>query len=410
MMVGVGVIFIVIIVIIVPIIITLLILNHPNRLKDAFADTPPDNLEDDLILSEKLINDPHAWFHAKIPFKEINIDLSQKIKNAYRFSRGKDPDGDSIDKIFAIDTIFPCRRKTSNVVVFSLFAKSSKEIFHNNNFVYEPPGKFYDEVTDTFWSITEENLKLINKNKKGSIWSIYIEPLIKQLKHIQSTQSSYKARIYLAQDLKFLIPKLHNQSTEIYLMKHSSKATSGTLWRFLTIDDKTLNTVILNDADMEPDSLVEKLNLFKLEANIKKKPGIGILRYLNDKELLCSPWNDYYRKHYLKNNIFLRYFSPFQAGYLIIRPKFINKNVKTLMKNFIAFNIPPIGSRKNFKYPYYGIDESFLANVLYYVFIKEVYTLYKPLYPNCMHDEKYKKTIDVKDYHMNPDNWIEDNL
>ena len=353
-------------------------------------------------LSEKIMNDKHAWSHAMTPFEEINLDLTNEIKDAYLLSGGKDPDGYPIDNLFQIDTILPCKRKSGNVAIFSLFAKCVNRRYTVNGFYdFEPEGKIYSQNSKILYNITEENLKKCKK-KDGTMWDIYIEPLIKQLHYIYQNEKSYKARIYLAQDLKFLIPKLHNQSTEIYLMKHSSKAAHGMMWRFLPMDDKSLNIIILCDADNKSNELTNKIKLFNSFTNTS---NMAILRHI----VLCHPWNDY---KYKDNKFVPKYKqnAPLMGGSIVVRPKLITKNIQNLLKDFIAYYIPNnIG--RGFNYPYYGGDETFLSSIVYYTFFDTIYTFYKPLYNKCMNDEIYKKTIDVKDYFMNPDNWIlKDNL
>jgi hypothetical protein len=86
-------------------------------------------------------------------------------------------------------------------------------------------------------------------------WDHYVEPLLQHGPAIVTSRPDLTLRIYLAQDLKFLVPMLA-PFAEVVVMKGSSvRSAPGMLWRFLPLDEGRYVTVL--DADLASTSLIK---------------------------------------------------------------------------------------------------------------------------------------------------------
>ena len=79
-------------------------------------------------------------------------------------------------------------------------------------------------------------------------WKHYVEPIFEAARHLGEVRPDLVYRVYLANDLQFLIPELTQAGCEVYLMKSSSILHNpGAMWRFLAMEDEGL--VTMNDSD-----------------------------------------------------------------------------------------------------------------------------------------------------------------
>ncbi len=203
--------------------------------------------------------------------------------------------------------------------------------------------------------------------KNDSFNHLYVEPLIKQLEAIKHIFPRWIARIYLAHDLKFLIPRLSMPHVEIFLMESSSiAAVPGSLWRFLVFDDPAVDMAYIRDADCSENrydgNFVHSPRVRKWLESVKTK---GFFRLKN----LAAQWLEYRNLPY----------SPISAG--AFGGKLVHWiNMKKAMIGFIMHRTFYPNERRHridgalegFPYGYgnefpnYGFDERFLKHVLYF--------------------------------------------
>lgn len=83
-------------------------------------------------------------------------------------------------------------------------------------------------------------------------WEHYVEPIFEAARHLAEIRPELVYRVYLANDLSFLIPELTEAGCEVYLMKSSSILHNpGAMWRFLAMEEDGL--VTMNDSDRAHD-------------------------------------------------------------------------------------------------------------------------------------------------------------
>ncbi len=94
---------------------------------------------------------------------------------------------------------------------------------------------------------------LINARRNGTVsrfspWENYVEPMLHQAPWAMSENREVEFRVYLANDLQFLIPELTAVGWTVHLMKSASERyCPGGFWRFLALEEDALVTVV--DAD-----------------------------------------------------------------------------------------------------------------------------------------------------------------
>jgi glycosyltransferase involved in cell wall biosynthesis len=84
--------------------------------------------------------------------------------------------------------------------------------------------------------------QVMRPGKKGLLrfdpWSHYVEPLIRGAYWLQKHRKEAVFRVYLAADMRFLVPDLVAAGCEVFLMKSNSLAHNpGAMWRFLAFED-----------------------------------------------------------------------------------------------------------------------------------------------------------------------------
>ena len=79
-------------------------------------------------------------------------------------------------------------------------------------------------------------------------WNHYVEPILKHSERLIRTYPNLKVRVYLGNDLQFLIPRLLPHCEVIVMRSSSIRCAPGMLWRFLAIEDSEMTTLL--DADL----------------------------------------------------------------------------------------------------------------------------------------------------------------
>ena len=146
-------------------------------------------------------------------------------------------------------------------------AEQKKELDHHFNVekVYNLKNMPEKEVMSfsLFWKsvfvsgkqpvVNKETIFQTNKKEgeKKTFYDIYVQPLLEQLHAYKEFYPDWIARVYLAHDLKPLVPLLVEADAEVFLMSSSSvNAAPGTMWRFLAFDDPQISAVYVRDADL----------------------------------------------------------------------------------------------------------------------------------------------------------------
>lgn len=257
---------------------------------------------------------------------------------------------------FNVDHIRPTKRKANKVISVSLFCKKGGE----------SPGTFRLSKNGPIVELTEENMRTYNQSNSYSIldhthtfWEYYVEPLINNSNYIVDHFTDWKLRVYLANDMPFVIPYLNPDTTEVYIMKDSSSAGvgMGTVWRFLVMDDTDVEVALITDSDKP---LTKLVNFDQLSKHPKLNPDICMIS-------IFEPYLE---------------FSLFIACQMIVYPQrmdqYMDIKVRTLMEQYIESKIDPklIYDRG---FPKYGADETFLTTILFFEIEDKVCVVYNNL-------------------------------
>jgi hypothetical protein len=79
-------------------------------------------------------------------------------------------------------------------------------------------------------------------------WDHYVAPLLDGARGLKKMRPDVCFRVYLANDLEFLIPELIEAGCEVALMVSSSlRHNPGAMWRFLALEDDALVTITDSD-------------------------------------------------------------------------------------------------------------------------------------------------------------------
>ncbi len=152
-----------------------------------------------------------------------------------------------LQKHFAIQEIHN-QRKVDHVVATSLFWKPAN--------VGESP---YPVPTRELMQ-NPEGLGLASRFKNP--WSHYVAPVFEAVRHLSKIRPDLVYRVYLANDLSFLIPELVEAGCEVYLMESSSVAHNpGAMWRFLAMEEDGLVTMSDSDRAAEMIHDIERTEL-----------------------------------------------------------------------------------------------------------------------------------------------------
>ncbi len=148
-------------------------------------------------------------------------------------ARASAQEKETLRQYFALASIHH-QKPAHHVVATSLFWKPAHE-----------GGQDYPEPTrELMKNPQNEGLDSLFKNP----WEYYVEPIFRTARQLAETRPDLTYRVYLANDLAFLIPELGEAGCEVYLMESSSILHNpGAMWRFLAMEEEGL--VTMNDSD-----------------------------------------------------------------------------------------------------------------------------------------------------------------
>jgi hypothetical protein len=93
-------------------------------------------------------------------------------------------------------------------------------------------------------------------------WEHYVEPVFEAARHLATIRPDLVYRVYLANDLSFLISDLVEAGCEVYLMASSSLYHNpGAMWRFLAMEAEGLVTMSDSDRALEMIHDIERTEL-----------------------------------------------------------------------------------------------------------------------------------------------------
>lgn len=138
--------------------------------------------------------------------------------------------------------------------------KEELEGFHGVAEVFNPQDKPHVVSCSLFWKnvrngdsdLPEPTTELMKKASEMGLalrhdpWEHYVLPLQREVPELRERLPDVAFRVYLANDLEFLIPALVKAGCEVFLMKGSSiRMAPGALWRYLPLEmPKNLITVM----------------------------------------------------------------------------------------------------------------------------------------------------------------------
>lgn len=200
---------------------------------------------------------------------------------------------------------------------------------------------------------------MVNARRDGLVkrfcpWESYVEPLLYHSQRAMKEHPNVQFRLYLANDLDFLISELNELGWDVYLMKSPSiRYCPGGFWRFLPLEEEgQLVTVIDTDRMDEVSGEIARTEaMAQLGLGLWRVPG-----YYN------APVHEQVR------------YRPILGGHFGARGGI---PIRELIEAFIwheqngtlpmTANIPGVGERplQFAKWPNYGYDEVFQLIALY---------------------------------------------
>jgi len=153
----------------------------------------------------------------------------------------------AIEELFAVEEIHN-RRKCEHVIATSLFWKPASI----GETEYPMPSR------EVMMDPQSEGLSSRFKNP----WEHYVEPVFEAVRHLGEIRPDLVYRVFLANDLSFLIPELVEAGCEVYVMKSSSlRHNPGAMWRFLAMEEEGLVTMSDSDRALEMIHDIERTEL-----------------------------------------------------------------------------------------------------------------------------------------------------
>lgn len=144
---------------------------------------------------------------------------------------------EGVQEMFATEAIYGERGKLGRVRVVStsLFWKPEVDV----------EGDFPVPCREVMENPAKHGLR----TRFGNPWQHYVEPLFEAAGRLRKGKSEATLRVYLANDLRFLVSDLLEAGCEVHLMKSSSlKHNPGAMWRFLAMEDA--EEVTVTDSDL----------------------------------------------------------------------------------------------------------------------------------------------------------------
>jgi len=176
-----------------------------------------------------------------------------------------------------------------------------------------------------------------SREEGGIWWTRYVAKLFESVAFFDTyhTFQDWKLRIYLCPTLVDLIPRFLTRCprVEFYIMKRPSVSHSpGTLWRFLPLEDTSLDLGCIFDCD--------DLVLYTLPCidALRNSPNMGISRILPR----ISEW--------IIPGVVMKY-SAMWANSIIFRPSVLQIPFKRLLLQFIAYRKSVFASDAPWQYP-----------------------------------------------------------
>ena len=208
----------------------------------------------------------------------------------------------------------------------------------------------------------------------------FIENMLDKFPQTEFYKNGWKMRLYLANDLasKYLnLFSKYNKFLEIYVMKSSSiGAVPGTLWRYLSYGDQSLDMVLVMDIDSPPIN-----DLYKYVKKFNNYPKHLMFKLDYGSPVVIAKDTDA-----VNNAVIL-------GQRHLVRPKLLGlKNIKDIMSEFIRYRInapkPNLYGdndkenvcNKSYGQHIYGwgnnwlmycFDERFLKHVIFYYIVQK---------------------------------------
>jgi hypothetical protein len=197
-------------------------------------------------------------YNIKEPFED---SLIEKINNTYfqivTPQLLKPYNSIEVSELFSIDYIVNEQTQV-NCISASLFCQNVDNTYvdEHERPSREPDSKWYNKYFKQLLQLIEE----FNNSSYSKNWKI---------------------RIYLEASLINMISLIKNNNVEIYIMKHNSVgAQPGMLWRYLSFDDKSLNSILATDIDQKFEEIRKDLdNIEKCESAYPKSVLIRKMPY-----------------------------------------------------------------------------------------------------------------------------------
>jgi hypothetical protein len=261
-----------------------------------------------------------------------------------------------LDTLFEVQKVHNLKRgHHKKVLAFSLFWKSP------NLEIRQP-------------EVNQRTVYQRSPSVKGglSFYQKYGGPLIRRLKTFKKFYPHWIARVYLAKDLSFLIPRLQGPDVEIFVMStNSMRASPGAMWRFLVFDDPDVSVAYVRDADDAPGRMDGDFSHTNKILNwVHSDDTEGFFR-VRDLGLLSRRVITHKRYSPIVASAFgakkVNWINMKKAmqGYILHRVLFANERRHPKDMPFVGH---PFGFGNRF--PDYGFDERFLKHVLYFEAIK----------------------------------------
>jgi hypothetical protein len=138
-----------------------------------------------------------------------------------------------IASLFSISKWFN-RRPAKHIVASSLF--------------WKPAQLLETEFPKLTRELLENPEQFGIRSRISQPWSHYVAPLIEGAGTLHQLRPDVTFRVYLANDLEFLVPELVAAGCEVALMDSSSlRHNPGAMWRFLAMEEDSLVTITDSD-------------------------------------------------------------------------------------------------------------------------------------------------------------------
>lgn len=293
-----------------------------------------------LIANQKVI-DFREWH------KPLRPDYLYDLYDAYPEKQER---LDSYFKVAQVHNLQPGNKK--RVISYSLFMKYAHQEWGEPLVDPETIHKVDDRYHNMSW------------------YDRYAAPLISNLSKVNDYYPGWTIRIYLAKDLAFLYEDVfsHFPGVEVFIMESSSIAYApGGFWRFLVFDDPNVSYAMVKDADDH----FQSEGFFFTWFNDSATKGWFRLR----------DWGGYQKFENFPYTSMINYHPIVGCGFGWKRDEKTQIQMEKAIKGFIIHREQYLDEPRYYKdmvypghpygfgnfFPNYGIDERFLARVIYYL-------------------------------------------